>query len=82
MPTYEFECKNCQHRFDMKRSYGDFSDADCPLCSSEAVRCFVPVPVIFKGSGFYITDHRKPGPAESGPTPAADGKVGAGADAE
>jgi len=72
VPTYEFECKKCQHRFDLKRKYGDFSDAVCPECRGTAVRCFVPVPVIFKGSGFYVTDHRKPAPPEgaTAPTPA------------
>lgn len=80
MPTYEFECKKCHHRFDLKRTYGDFSDAACPECRGTAVRCFVPVPVIFKGSGFYVTDHRKPSPPESGAAslPSAESKPATG----
>ncbi|MDD5189994.1 MAG: zinc ribbon domain-containing protein [Dehalococcoidales bacterium] len=66
MPIYEFECKKCHHKFDLKRGYGEFQDAVCPACKGKAPRCFSAVPVIFKGSGFYITDHRKPEASEGG----------------
>jgi putative FmdB family regulatory protein len=59
MPTYDFECVKCHHKFEQKRSFSDDGSADCPRCHGEARRLFSVVPVIFKGSGFYVTDHRK-----------------------
>ena len=61
MPTYDFECIKCHYKFEQKRSFSDDGSADCPRCQSEARRLFSAVPVIFKGSGFYVTDHRKSG---------------------
>ena len=59
MPLYDYECPECGLVFEMKQSYDDEAVADCPRCQSAARRLFTPVPIIFKGSGFYITDHRK-----------------------
>ena len=56
MPIYEFECTNCSRRFDVRRGFNDDSPVTCPDCECEARRIFVPVPIIFKGSGFYVTD--------------------------
>jgi putative FmdB family regulatory protein len=61
MPTYDFECVKCHHKFEQKLSFTDEGSAECPCCRSEARRLFTPVPVIFKGSGFYVTDHRQSG---------------------
>ncbi|MFH1382528.1 MAG: FmdB family zinc ribbon protein [Chloroflexota bacterium] len=59
MPIYEYECQACSCRFEVRQSFGDDSEAICPRCKGKARRTFSPVPVIFKGSGFYSTDHRK-----------------------
>jgi putative FmdB family regulatory protein len=59
MPLYDYECPECGLIFEMKQSFDDEAAADCPKCQSAARRVFTPVPIIFKGSGFYITDHRK-----------------------
>ena len=59
MPVYEYECKRCSNRFELRKSFGQNGDAQCPECAGEARRIFTPVPIIFKGSGFYITDNRK-----------------------
>ena len=59
MPVYEYECGQCAHKFDQRRSFSEGSTASCPQCSSEAKRVFAPVPIVFKGSGFYVTDYRK-----------------------
>ncbi len=56
MPIYEFECKSCSLRFDVRRGFNENSPVSCPRCECEARRVFVPVPIIFKGSGFYVTD--------------------------
>lgn len=58
MPIYEYECPNCSGRFDKRRSFSDDSPVSCPECQCEARRIFSPVPIIFKGSGFYSTDYR------------------------
>jgi len=69
MPTYDFECVKCHHRFEEKRSFSDSGSVDCPRCHCEARRLFSVTPIIFKGSGFYVTDHRK------GTAPESEGKT-------
>jgi putative FmdB family regulatory protein len=59
MPLYEYECGKCSHRFEMKRSFSEGASANCTQWNSTAMRIFVPVPIVFKGSGFYVTDYRK-----------------------
>jgi putative FmdB family regulatory protein len=63
MPTYEYECGSCHHRFDLKQSFNDKPQADCPKCKKKARRIFHAAPIIFKGSGFYVTDHSTSNPA-------------------
>ncbi len=58
MPVYEYECPNCSSHFELIRSFSDDGTVSCPECGCDARRIFSPVPVIFKGSGFYVTDHR------------------------
>lgn len=58
MPVYDYRCSACGHGFEQKLSFGDNGDSRCPKCGAKANRIFIPVPVIFKGSGFYVTDHR------------------------
>jgi len=62
MPIYEYECERCSLRFELKRHFSECSEdgeVSCPRCYGEAHRLLTPVPVIFKGSGFYVTDSRK-----------------------
>lgn len=65
MPIYEYECTECSHRFDKKQGFHDEPKADCPKCNHPAKRIFQPAPIIFKGSGFYVTDHRKDSGSET-----------------
>ncbi|MFC1919080.1 FmdB family zinc ribbon protein [Chloroflexota bacterium] len=58
MPIYEYECTCCPYRFELKRSFHDDSPVFCPQCGGATERIFSSVPIIFKGSGFYITDSR------------------------
>ena len=69
MPVYEYECANCNRRFDKRQGFNDKPSALCPECSSQARRIFQPSPIIFKGSGFYVTDHRKANPASAVESP-------------
>jgi putative FmdB family regulatory protein len=66
MPVYEYECGHCCHRFELKQGFNDDPQAQCPQCEGTARRVFHPTPIIFKGSGFYVTDSRKSGNAGTG----------------
>ncbi len=59
MPTYDYRCRKCGHRFELFHSIKDDSTKRCPRCRGRAER--VPAGgagLLFKGSGFYITDYR------------------------
>ena len=58
MPIYEYQCSVCKQRFEIRQDFKDKAVAMCPVCKSNARRLFSPVPIVFKGSGFYITDSR------------------------
>jgi len=66
MPIYEFECEKCRLRFELKRRFSEDGGDFCPQCGSELRRIFSPVPIIFKGSGFYVTDNKKDYPSDNG----------------
>ena len=59
MPIYEYECGSCHYRFEMKQGFDAEPAAECPQCQEKARRVFYAPPLLFKGSGFYITDSRK-----------------------
>ena len=59
MPIYEYECQNCCLRFEVKRHFSEDGGTPCPQCQGDTRRIFSPVPIIFKGPGFYVTDNRK-----------------------
>jgi putative FmdB family regulatory protein len=61
MPIYQYVCSKCNSSFELRQGFDDENVAPCPKCKSEAKRRFMPVPIIFKGSGFYVTDSRSPG---------------------
>jgi len=67
MPIYQYCCSKCNTNFELRQGFNDEGVAACPKCKSEAKRRFVPVPIIFKGSGFYVTDSRKPSDAQQLP---------------
>ncbi len=58
MPAYEYECEQCGVRFERLQRMSDAALSICPECSGHVHRVMQPVGVIFKGSGFYVTDHR------------------------
>ncbi|MEA1959394.1 MAG: FmdB family zinc ribbon protein [Chloroflexota bacterium] len=57
MPTYEYECNLCHNHFDKRQGFDDEPIAICPQCQGISQRVFHAVPIVFKGSGFYCTDH-------------------------
>ncbi len=58
MPIYEYECERCHCAFERKQGYEDEPAAVCQ-CGGKARRVLHSVPIIFKGSGFYVTDHKQ-----------------------
>jgi putative FmdB family regulatory protein len=59
MPTYEYVCRSCGHRFEVVRSIHDDALTECPDCGGQLRKVFTPPAISFKGSGFYATDHGK-----------------------
>jgi putative FmdB family regulatory protein len=61
MPIYTYRCDNCGVQFDRRQHFDDPLLTRCPECNKEALRkVYLPVGIVFKGSGFYATDHRSP----------------------
>jgi putative FmdB family regulatory protein len=58
MPTYEYLCKTCSHRFETWQKMTDEPLTTCPECGGTIRRVLYPAGIVFKGSGFYKTDHR------------------------
>ena len=66
MPTYEYECQKCGVHFDYFQSIKDKPKRTCPKCRGRVKRLLgTGAGLLFKGSGFYITDYRKPGYREA-----------------
>lgn len=61
MPTYQYACTACGHRFEAVQSFSDSSLTDCPECAGRLRKVFSSVGIVFKGSGFYRTDSRSGG---------------------
>ncbi len=63
MPRYDYECQSCHHVFEVKQSFSSEPVATCPQCRNGAQRMIRAVPIVFKGSGFYVNDYGKGGGA-------------------
>ena len=60
MPTYEYECRTCKHRFEEFQNINDDPIKICPKCGKSVRRLFGGgMGIIFKGSGFYTTDYKR-----------------------
>lgn len=57
MPTYEYACSTCHHRFEAWQKMSDEPLTICPECNARIHRVLYPAGIVFKGSGFYKTDH-------------------------
>lgn len=58
MPTYQYACTQCNHRFEAVQAFTDDSLTVCPECGGSLRKVYGSVGVVFKGSGFYRTDSR------------------------
>jgi putative FmdB family regulatory protein len=61
VPTYQYACTACGHKFEAVQSFSDASLTDCPECAGRLRKVFSSVGIVFKGSGFYRTDSRSGG---------------------
>ncbi|MGE3798417.1 MAG: FmdB family zinc ribbon protein [Thermomicrobiales bacterium] len=59
MPTYHYRCINCAHEFDQFQKFSEDALTVCPECEGQIKRVLQPVGIVFKGSGWYITDSRE-----------------------
>jgi putative FmdB family regulatory protein len=73
MPTYGYRCTAGDHQFEIVQRFSDDPIRECPTCGAEVRRIIHPVGVVFKGSGWYITDSRKS--SEGGTASAKEGEA-------
>ena len=71
MPTYDYQCRSCQVRFEIWQKMTDDPIAICPECGGPVRRILYPVGLVFKGTGFYKTDHNGSGTSASVPAATA-----------
>lgn len=63
MPLYSYRCKACNHEFEKHQRMSDEPLTDCPVCAGEVRRVINSVGIVFRGSGFYVTDNKATNPA-------------------
>ena len=59
MPLYDYACTKCGRTQEVRHGFDETYDRPCEACGAQMRRVFNPAPVLFKGSGFYVTDSRK-----------------------
>lgn len=74
MPLYDYQCIQCQNVVEVRHGFNDAHTEPCAKCGGALQRIISPAPIIFKGSGFYVTDSRKPGSGgeSSSPSPSKE----------
>jgi putative FmdB family regulatory protein len=71
MPTYEYACTACTHRFELVQKFTDAPITECPRCAGAVRKVYFAAGVVFKGSGWYINDSRPAPPSDSSSAPPA-----------
>jgi putative FmdB family regulatory protein len=76
MPTYDYKCDACGHTFEEWQSFKDDALTKCPACKKKKLQRLFGggAAILFKGSGFYETDYRKPGYSDAAKKDEAAGK--------
>ena len=73
MPIYTYRCENCGVQFERQQSFSEASLTRCPECGKKSLRkVYLPVGIVFKGSGFYATDNRSPSGTHRSSTKTSD----------
>lgn len=75
MPTYVYGCDACGHQFERFQKFSDDPIRSCPECDSPVRRIFQPAGIVFKGSGWHITDYKRSSNGTSPDGGAANGKA-------
>jgi putative FmdB family regulatory protein len=78
MPLYEYQCEQCDHRFEVIRKFSDPPVEKCPKCAGPVRKLLSSPAIQFKGSGWYITDYARKG--SSAESKSDSGASGDGAD--
>jgi len=60
MPTYVYRCRDCQRDTEIVQRFNEAPLRICPHCGGSLQRLLFPPAIIFKGSGWYATDHKSP----------------------
>jgi putative FmdB family regulatory protein len=73
MPTYQYECENCEYSFEQSQSMTEKRLSKCPKCGKNKLARLIGSGsgIIFKGSGFYETDYKQKGSAKVEKTPSS-----------
>lgn len=58
MPLYDYRCRACSKVTEVRHGFREAHQEACPACGGELARVFSPAGIVFKGSGFYLTDSR------------------------
>jgi putative FmdB family regulatory protein len=67
LPLYEYRCASCGYQYEKREGFEAAPLQTCPQCGGSARRVLHPPPIVFKGSGFYVTDNRRPSYGGDGP---------------
>jgi putative FmdB family regulatory protein len=59
LPLYEYQCRSCRKTAEVRHGFKETFDGKCEECGGEMARVYSPAGIVFKGSGFYLTDSRK-----------------------
>jgi putative FmdB family regulatory protein len=59
LPLYDYKCRACSKVTEVRHGFREPYDGSCPDCGGDLARVFNPAGIVFKGSGFYLTDSRK-----------------------
>ena len=76
MPNYVYRCTNCENRYETREGFDAPATQTCPRCGRTAQRVLFAPSILFKGSGFYVTDSKKNGASSWTPSDSASASNG------
>lgn len=71
MPLYDYRCATCGAVTEIRHGFNESHSEPCAACGGALSRVFNPAPIVFKGSGFYVTDSRPSSSTSDAPAPSA-----------